>query len=495
MNKSIQAKMKIFFRSKIALIIFGVFLTVIILEIGLRLGGQVLLSIQEYRNYLSVKKKGAYRILCLGESTTAGQYQCYLEEMLNQRNLGITFSVVDKGIPAINTRFILSQLENNLNRYHPDMVIAMMGINTDAKIFPYEYSENSKTAFLVHSFRTYKLARLLWLHTLAKAKEIGLLKPTENKNVPMSQFSLSEYRFKDYPEQIKSVLSPEAQNQNIIDAKTDFSSKYIKLGDIYRQEGNSVKAEEAFRKAIELNPQDYRPYVALARFYRMAGKNTLAEESYNKAIELDPKRDDVYCELGNLYAQTQQYLQAVNIYKRASSINPGNIKAYTELGWVYSFQGEYAQAEKTLREAIEHQPVDYVPYAFLAELYRETGKYELAKECIKKANELGLTFFYTPEAQSDYLKLSSILRQKGIRLACIQYPMRSIISLKKIMQTEEGIIFVDNEKIFKDAIKKSTYNDYFIDIFAGDFGHCTKKGNRLLAENIANVILKEVFGK
>jgi len=32
-------------------------------------------------------------------------------------------------------------------------------------------------------------------------------------------------------------------------------------------------------------------------------------------------------------------------------------------------------------------------------------------------------------------------------------------------------------------------------MFGGDFGHCTHKGNRLLAENIANVIFKEVFSK
>jgi hypothetical protein len=73
--------------------------------------------------------------------------------------------------------------------------------------------------------------------------------------------------------------------------------------------------------------------------------------------------------------------------------------------------------------------------------------------------------------------------------------MRSVLPLKKIFQIQEGIIFVDNEQIFKKAVKKSGYKEYFIDMFAGDFGHCTEKGNRLLAENIANVILKEAFGK
>ena len=32
-----------------------------------------------------------------------------------------------------------------------------------------------------------------------------------------------------------------------------------------------------------------------------------------------------------------------------------------------------------------------------------------------------------------------------------------------------------------------------MDMFGGDFGHCTVKGNRLLAENVARVILKEIF--
>jgi hypothetical protein len=54
---------------------------------------------------------------------------------------------------------------------------------------------------------------------------------------------------------------------------------------------------------------------------------------------------------------------------------------------------------------------------------------------------------------------------------------------------------VDNENIFKDALQQATYSEYFIDMFAGDFGHCTEKGNKVLAENIVNVILKEVFNK
>jgi hypothetical protein len=79
----------------------------------------------------------------------------------------------------------------------------------------------------------------------------------------------------------------------------------------------------------------------------------------------------------------------------------------------------------------------------------------------------------------------------------VQYPVRNIEPLKRMFKEETGdsIIFVDNEKIFKDVIRKEGYKEYFGDMFGGDFGHCTQKGNMLLAENIASVILKKYFNK
>ena len=74
--------------------------------------------------------------------------------------------------------------------------------------------------------------------------------------------------------------------------------------------------------------------------------------------------------------------------------------------------------------------------------------------------------------------------------------MRNVDPLKRIFRgNDKGIIFVDNEKIFKDAVAGDGYQKYFRDIFGGEFGHCTEEGNRLLAKNAASVILKEVFGK
>jgi hypothetical protein len=97
-SNSKKAKIIISLQQKIILVISSVFLSFFLLEISLRVGGFILLSLQEYRNKISLKSKDSYRIICFGESTTQGQYPHFLEEILNQRKIETRFSVIDKGL-------------------------------------------------------------------------------------------------------------------------------------------------------------------------------------------------------------------------------------------------------------------------------------------------------------------------------------------------------------------------------------------------------------
>jgi len=68
--------------------------------------------------------------------------------------------------------------------------------------------------------------------------------------------------------------------------------------------------------------------------------------------------------------------------------------------------------------------------------------------------------------------------------------MRSVTPLREILEPLGETLLVNNEKIFRAAVAQKSYDYYFSDRFAGDFGHCTPEGNRLLAQNIAETILK-----
>jgi len=401
------------FRTKISLVILGLFLFFVLLEASLRLGGFIILSFQEYRNLQSIKHKGTYRIMCLGESTTQGQYPRFLEEILNQRNIGIRFGAIDKGVSGTNSSVIVSQLASNLARYRPDIVVAMMGSN-DQGILYYKDIPAAKTPLLYYS-KAYRLIRILWARLLFA------------------------------PRRTTAPQEARAPGHQAGQASGDYRQ--------LRQDEDSLK--EAIAKA----PQDSRAYVALGQMYRDQGRLPEAEGAFRKAVERNPK----------------------------------NIRIYSELWGLYRSHGQRPQLEDSCKQAIALNPRDYRAYAALSVLYEETGRPALAREYAQKANSIR-SQYCVPLTVTNYRALKEALDKQGIRLVCVQYPMRDIGPLKRVFQdNQKGIVFVDNERLFKDAVKKDGYNTYFKDMFGGDFGHCTDKGNKLLAENIANAIVKEIF--
>jgi hypothetical protein len=88
----------------------------------------------------------------------------------------------------------------------------------------------------------------------------------------------------------------------------------------------------------------------------------------------------------------------------------------------------------------------------------------------------------------NYRAARDLLRRHGVTLVAVQYPLRDVESLRGMFDDDTGIVFVDNETPFREALGGASYTDYFTDAFAGDFGHLTRRGNRLLAETIARAI-------
>jgi len=85
-----------------------------------------------------------------------------------------------------------------------------------------------------------------------------------------------------------------------------------------------------------------------------------------------------------------------------------------------------------------------------------------------------------------------------VRLAIMQYPMCDLEPLMKLFDDPVDIIFIDNERTFRKAVKEKGYTYYFQDMFAGNFGHCTGPGNALIARDAAAALsayLGRVTGK
>jgi hypothetical protein len=90
--------------------------------------------------------------------------------------------------------------------------------------------------------------------------------------------------------------------------------------------------------------------------------------------------------------------------------------------------------------------------------------------------------------------ISEIYKNKKNSFALpMQYPTLSVEKLKQALKDSpyyDKLVFVSNEENFKQALKTHKTEEIFRDMFGGSFGHCTELGNTLIAENVAETILK-----
>lgn len=470
---------RIAFKQKIALIILGIFLSVLMLEAGLRLAGRMYLVWQDYQNSRALKKedKGEYRILCLGESTTAfggeSSYPQQLERILDEKIKDRKFVVINKGIPAIDTTVILSELEHNLNQYSPRMVITMMGINDGTDSYPLKAGVIPEIKSFIKSLRVYKAAKLLWgrIHSAQELKK--------------AYFESGKYHLER-----RHYYEAEQLFRKAMQIKPIDPADYVWLGKCYYKQGLKAKAEEMFRSTRGLNFLSAQDYIEAGRWYFDMGKVSSAEEMFKQAIAFKPDDYVSYVEAAQFYHDAGFFPQAREMYRKALELaGPDNKDSwpYSAFGWHYFERNKFSEAEYMFKKALEMNSKDPGAYRDLAFVKQAQGQHQEAKKYFDQADACdGWDKSITAR---NYNRLKDIVLRRGIKLVCVQYPTRPPQDLKVMFNSLEGITFVDNERIFKDALAGGRFEDYFVDKFAWDFGHCTPKGNSLLANNIAQVII------
>jgi len=439
-------------RQKILLIFFGISLFFILLEVALRVGGGLFLFLQESKNYLALRQKNTCRIMCLGESTTAGEYPRLLGEILNQRSKDIKFSVINKGVVGANTSSICAALDSNIQKYQPDIIITMMGINDNGNHLPYEPTIQSKPMIFLKSLRTYKLIRLLWLHMINKFGR-GRLCQRARQRTAMPSGSIPDQKATGLASHnnVSAVLPPPPPvkinpiSNSYVPAEAPIKEApapnsnngeevYLQRGEGYLKSGNFSEAETSFKTAVELNAQNPAAYMGLGMSCMHQVKIPEAEAAFRKVLDLSPDNEGIYWVLGCIYQEQGKYSQAEELFNKAIELDPGNTKAYIALGWNYIKQGKYSQAEAIFTKSASSKNVDHEQiFRATAMLYNEMGNTKLAKLNNIKANELKEAF-YEPATVNNYLELWGKLKKRNIRLICVQYPMRSIAPLKKIFE-------------------------------------------------------------
>jgi tetratricopeptide (TPR) repeat protein len=255
-------------------------------------------------------------------------------------------------------------------------------------------------------------------------REINRLDPSDTES---ALWLARLYRLKnehDKAEQVlKSILKNDPENEPAVEQLTQLlmdqgkSSEAVTLlegitahspspvlldllGDARTQTHELAKAEEAYRKAVELDPSELS-------HQRGLGQTLLAEEKYSEALkvyqklsDVTPDDSDVYLRIAQIYRELHQLDKAEENLVKARQYAPGNLEVMYNEAMLYQAQGRYDDAIRVLSDAatgIKGQSPTVpsrrrslaILYQQLGQLYRDTQNYQAAIYTFEELGHLG----------------------------------------------------------------------------------------------------------
>ena len=152
----------------------------------------------------------------------------------------------------------------------------------------------------------------------------------------------------------------------------------------FKQE-NYAGAEEAFLKAVELEPKnaEYLNFLGVARFKQENYAGT--EEACLKVIELEAKMTMIWVRLGVARFKQENYAGAEEAWLKAVELEPKKTEYWVRLGFARFEQENYAGAEEACLKAVELEPKDSEYLNFLGFARFKQENYAGAEEAFSRA--------------------------------------------------------------------------------------------------------------
>jgi tetratricopeptide (TPR) repeat protein len=246
---------------------------------------------------------------------------------------------------------------------------------------------------------------------IRKAIENYKLAIKDDPSTPMLSEELSELYI-----QTGRLREAQSDAEDALKANPNDVNAHRMLGRIYtRQIGDSQehridesmlkKSIEEYKKITELDPKDVDSWLMLGRLQKVAQNSVDAQNAYKKALEVDPDNEDALTGLAMVYADLGDNTSAAELLKKLAAKNP-TPRSLQALAAAYEQMHEYALAAETLKRTLELSPQNAGELKrFMAADLRRAGQNQAA---LKVYEDLVTE---EPNDAESYLRMSNIYTQ------------------------------------------------------------------------------------
>ncbi|MCC6537905.1 MAG: tetratricopeptide repeat protein [Bryobacterales bacterium] len=145
-------------------------------------------------------------------------------------------------------------------------------------------------------------------------------------------------------------------NPKDLNARRVLGRIYLRLvGDSQQGRVNEqmvTKAIEQYTKITEESPKEIESWLNLGRLQRVAQNSVDAEKAFKKAVEIDEENEDALTGLAMLYSDRGDAKAAADLLSKVASKSP-NLRTLMGLAGAYEQMREHTLAAETLRRALQ----------------------------------------------------------------------------------------------------------------------------------------------
>jgi tetratricopeptide (TPR) repeat protein len=208
------------------------------------------------------------------------------------------------------------------------------------------------------------------------------------------------YKLNKDPE---GITQAEEACSSALNASANLDMVHSALGELHLATGRLVEAEDAFSRALELNPKSVAAMKGSATALRRAERYDEAERLLQQAIDTQPGNWRSIGALGIHYFYMGRYDEAAEEYRKVVLLDPDNFLGLGNLGSALLMSGNFEAALDALQRALQIEETAN-QLSNLGIVYYYLGEYDRAAVIHRQAAEKN------PEANFVWLNLGDALR-------------------------------------------------------------------------------------
>lgn len=214
-----------------------------------------------------------------------------------------------------------------------------------------------------------------------------------------------------------------------LELNSNLAEAHLALGWIKLNDWNWSEAESEYRRSIEINPNLARAHNGYAYYLSFTGHHDRAIAEIERAKVLDPISLITNADAGNIRYLARQYDQAIEELKSPIELDPNFATTYVYLGYAYSGKAEYIEAIKAYRKAIQLTGETPSRLIFLGAALANSNKRDQAKEILKQLQngkeyfspgELAILYAALDEKEKAFTSLEKAFSEHDLQLQYLE---------------------------------------------------------------------------